>query len=913
MIFKISADSCISVFCRKLNLLAIVLFTSYGFSFSGELIVKGKITDILGGTVTNAKVSFLAGKTQYSAVSALDGTYTLKISGLYTDVAGEFEPGVPFPNPFSHAVNIPFIISSSGDILMSIYNINGQKIRDILYPSVAAGSYRLIWDGCNDNGTPVRQGFYIYVLSFKGYRYSGRIIKAAGYSTFVSETALESIGVPPAGQTPSGSFRMSVLTNVDCKDYYPVRLTDIVLTKDTTIDFVLAKKQAIPFKTQDKYIAMHTGTGYRNMLIKGINLGSSPPGTFPGEIAYAISPDMYRAWIARMAQAGFTTLRVYTLHPPVFYEMLAEYNQRHQDKPLLLVHGIWLEEPEDLEDPLEYDLTLRETAFSSEIKDIIDCVHGNKKIGVRAGKAYGDYKTDVSRWTVGYVLGREIMSEEVNGTNAMHPSMNAYAGTQFSIKNATASEVFLTKMIDAAVSYENNTYAVRRPVAISSWPTLDPLTHSGEIDPREDSGTIDAMKIEGKDQNAGMFVWYHAYPYHPNFISQQTSYQSYSDSQGPNSYLGYLTELKNHYSGVPLIIGEFGVPSSWGSARKSFSNMDHGKMSEQQQGEKNLRMMHNIVDTGCGGGFMFAWMDEWFKQTWIVYYLEAYGFNSGGVIMPTRNLWHNVTSPEENFGLLGYDEVEPHPFTSYQTDKPTGPVSNIEASYDNSYYYVNIQTSANVNKGDTVMVAFDTYQANTGESRLPNGKQLINRSEFLLTMVLGNDTALHHVTQAYDMKGVTKYGDFSNPAVQKYKSTVTNGAPWVLMQWIDDPHDLTNFIGKLPAENATAFTPGQRTALAWTDNKIKVRIPWTMLNVYDPTQMKVIDGAVTKDGGATFTITSATSDGIAVSVYYKGVVTSTTNRYIWDTWTVVPPYRTREKKSLQLVEDGLKDFPSFPN
>ena len=82
------------------------------------------------------------------------------------------------------------------------------------------------------------------------------------------------------------------------------------------------------------------------------------------------------------------------------------------------------------------------------------------------------------------------------------------------------------------------------------------------------------------------------------------------------------------------------------------------------------------------------------------------------------------------------------------------------------------------------MIAFDTYSGSTGESQLPNGKDLENRSEFLLSIVFGNDTALHYVTEAYDMNGLTPRFNLSDPSVQKYKSTVTDGAPWKLMQWI---------------------------------------------------------------------------------------------------------------------------------
>jgi hypothetical protein len=134
------------------------------------------------------------------------------------------------------------------------------------------------------------------------------------------------------------------------------------------------------------------------------------------------------------------------------------------------------------------------------------------------------------------------------------------------------------------------------------------------------------------------------------------------------------------------------------------------------------------------------------------------------------------------------------------------------------------------------------------------------------------------------------------------------------MQWINDGFEFTSqYPGHLPAENSSDFTFGQRTATAWINNKIKIRIPWTMLYFYDPTRMKVNDGANSYDGGASFEISTTTSDGIAVSVYFKGTVTSTLTRYNWDSWLVVPSTIYREKKSLHVVTDGLLSLPDFAN
>ncbi len=904
------------LFCKSFpvkNLIAVIIIISFSFLVSArDYYVKGRVTDTGGNSVQNARVSLTAGTTEYSAISNTDGEYSVRISGIYTDVSEILDVGVPFPNPFAYSVNIPVIISKSGELRLTIYNFHGKKIKDITFGSVEAGSYRVIWDGTGQGGAPEPPGLYFYGITCNSVIKSGRLIKAAGVSTYSASTALEPVMMPPVTPPSSGAFRFPVVSVITSDGYYPVRLTDITIARDTTLDFVLSPKHDIPFKTTGNHIAIYSDNTYKPMILKGINLGSSPPGYWPGEIAYAVAPELYEQWIQSMADAGFNSLRIYTLHPPVFYEKLAEYNQRHPEKPLLLFQGIWLEEVQDRYNTDEFDLIKRSTAFTRRIREVVDCIHGKGNIALRYGEAYGRYETDLSRWTAGYIIGREISPQEIYTTDQLYPDMTSFTGTNFSIAGGTASEVFITRMLDETVTYESNHYSVRRPVSISSWPTLDPLSHPTEIFTDEDKTSFDITKIVASGQGAGLFASYHAYPYYPNFISQQPSYRLYSDSYGPNSYFGYLIDLKSHYSDIPLVIAEFGVPSSWGSAHQSFSGMHHGGYSEQQQGEINMRLMHNIIDAGCGGGFMFAWMDEWFKPTWIVLYLEAYGIHSGGDLIPTRQLWHNITSSEQTFGLLTFDQEMTPANVTYLTDKPSGPVSKIEATHDNTFFLLTVETAENLQTGDTIMIAFDTYLRGMGESVLPNGSILDNRSEFLLTMVLSQDTAHYQVTRAYDMNGLTPRFDLSDHSVQRYRSTMTDGDPWILMQWINDEYTGTaHDIGLLPMENSTAFKPGQRSAVAWDGKRIKIRIPWTMLYFFDPTQMKVIDGAESYDGGYNYEILTTQSDGIAVSVYYDGIVTSTLGRYTWPKWLIVPSVVPREKKALEVVKNGLPSIPDF--
>ena len=77
------------------------------------------------------------------------------------------------------------------------------------------------------------------------------------------------------------------------------------------------------------------------MLIKGINLGVTKPGYFPGDMG--VTKDDYLRWFQLIGAMNVNAIRVYTLHPPSFYEALLEYNSQAA-QPIYLFHGIWVDE-----------------------------------------------------------------------------------------------------------------------------------------------------------------------------------------------------------------------------------------------------------------------------------------------------------------------------------------------------------------------------------------------------------------------------------------------------------------------------------------------------------------------------------------------------------------------------------------
>ncbi|HET7733044.1 MAG TPA: Ig-like domain-containing protein, partial [Paludibacter sp.] len=287
---------------------------------------------------------------------------------------------------------------------------------------------------------------------------------------------------------------------------------------------------------------------------------------------------------------------------------------------------------------------------------------------------------------------------------------------------------------------------------------------------------------------------------------------------------------------------------------------------ETGQGETDIRILNTIKAANGGGGIQFAWLDEWFKRTWIT---DPFDFLN-------RYLWHNITAAEQNFGLVKFTKKET--YIPWKTFGSTDDIMNLKALANYSFFQLEIGLKKPMDILGECWIAFDTYDSTLGESTLPTGIKIPNRSEFALHIT--QHSAELFVTEAYDLFGIYHKELTDN---QKLQSTATDGAPWNIVRWKNNSGAAdVQYIGDLKLNRS--FQPvSSKDAVTISDTKINVRIPWSLLQVLDPSLMRVFhDNKATPDSTET-----RVSDGIAVNILYKSKLYTPDNRFVWPMWSVV--------------------------
>ena len=69
-----------------------------------------------------------------------------------------------YPNPFNPTTTISFSLQNNSNAELSIYNIKGQKVKQLLSDKLSSGKHSVVWDGRDENNQPVGSGIYFYKL-----------------------------------------------------------------------------------------------------------------------------------------------------------------------------------------------------------------------------------------------------------------------------------------------------------------------------------------------------------------------------------------------------------------------------------------------------------------------------------------------------------------------------------------------------------------------------------------------------------------------------------------------------------------------------------------------------------------------------------------------------------------------------
>ncbi len=80
-----------------------------------------------------------------------------------------------YPNPFNPATTIKYSIVNPGAVELTVFNVLGQTVKELVNGNQNAGQYSVIWDGTDDKGDQVATGIYFYRLKTDEYTHSRKM------------------------------------------------------------------------------------------------------------------------------------------------------------------------------------------------------------------------------------------------------------------------------------------------------------------------------------------------------------------------------------------------------------------------------------------------------------------------------------------------------------------------------------------------------------------------------------------------------------------------------------------------------------------------------------------------------------------------------------------------------------------
>jgi len=630
------------------------------------------------------------------------------------------------------------------------------------------------------------------------------------------------------------------------------------------IDFRPNAPVSVAFRAQGSSIMYQNSDGaYVPLLLRGVEITPAIPGNTAW--AFGATVDDYLRWFGYIDAMGANMLYVSNIMDPDFYNAIYTFNTTN-DRPLLILQGV---------DGHDYD------SLVTALREAIDIIHGNR-VNILDGTGLNLFFSNVSPWVVGLLVGAEWSPDTITFMNHFDPALpDSFQGEFFSSAyGASRFEVMLAQVMDSATAYEASRFKVQRPIGFISNPTIDFLeyqwAYAAQL--RKYVQLNHENVIPSQHMVAGTFAAYRLF----YFVDDFTSYLSHSQLNALAHILedldhscifdGYLDLLVRYHS-MPVIATGFGFSSS-----RAPQMTDSPPLTELQQGESLARAIIQLEERNWAGSIISSWQDPWEGRTW----------NTAFSSDPRRNhYWHNLMSISQGYGLLAFEPGAV--MRPVLIDGNTNEWNDSHLVHEHSGISIYSQYSAQglyllirgygVNSQNTMYLPIDVTPR-SGTSRF-YGLTFDRPSDFLLILSGEYESRLlvnrrYHVTyQRFyeEMTGINpftivppRWGSEFVPISIALQNTVVVDA--YTFSWLtDDARELR----RLRSQEVGILTHGigdpespYFNSLAdffFGENLVEIRLPWALLNFFDPSTMQVHDDYFERFG----------VEGLSIQEIYIGI------------------------------------------
>lgn len=101
---------------------------------------------------------------------------SVALSGVVDVLPTKFALAQNYPNPFNPSTEIAFDLPKTAHVELSVFNILGQQVINLVSGEMPAGSHQVSWDGTDSDGESVASGIYFYRIAADDYSSSKKMM-----------------------------------------------------------------------------------------------------------------------------------------------------------------------------------------------------------------------------------------------------------------------------------------------------------------------------------------------------------------------------------------------------------------------------------------------------------------------------------------------------------------------------------------------------------------------------------------------------------------------------------------------------------------------------------------------------------------------------------------------------------------